>query len=140
MKKFLTIMLVLVVSISAIAGITHFIKTDKKEEDENLIVKASYEQLITDLEKDIALSLENVAALEAEIELNGLIISNLTTSVVSYKNQVASLESSVEKYEEDIIVKTSELEAKSGEIAELAAELESSNEEIIKTLEEPVNV
>ena len=129
MKKFLTIMLVLVVSISAIAGITYFIKTDKKEEDENLIVKASYEQLITDLEKDIALSLENVAALEAEIELNGLTISSLTTSVVSYKNQVASLESSVEKYEEDIIVKTSELEAKSGEIAELTAELESSNEE-----------
>ena len=129
MKKFFIIMLVLFMSVSAIIGVTSSVKHEENRKDEELIVKASYEQLILDLENDIALSLQNVAELQAEIELNGLTISNLTTSVVTYKNQVTKLENSVEKYEEDLVVKTSELEAKTGEIAELTAQLENSEEE-----------
>ena len=129
MKKFSIIMLVLVMAVSAIIGVTYSVKHEENRKDEDLIVRASYEQLISDLENDIASSMQNVAELQAEIELNGLTISNLTTSVVTYKNQVTKLENSVEKYEEDLVVKTSELEAKTGEIAELTAQLENSEEE-----------
>lgn len=129
MKKFFIIMLVLIMSVSAIIGVTSSVKHEENRKDEDLIVRASYEQLISDLENDIASSMQNVAELQAEIELNGLTISNLTTSVVTYKNQVTKLENSVEKYEEDLVVKTSELEAKTGEIAELTTQLENSEEE-----------
>ena len=106
MKKFFIIMLVLFMSVSAIIGVTSSVKHEENRKDEELIVKDSYEQLISDLERlgdhaedvlEFSLKLKNTEKHSNE-EINKVVkltLSMVKDSIESYLKQDYNLAQTV---------------------------------------------